>query len=485
LRTFRAALAYLDQYANYELNRTVRYVPETFNLSRIEQLLDRLGNPHRAFKVVHVAGTKGKGSTCRMIESVLSAAGYRTGLYTSPHLHTFRERIQVGRGRATWGVNGMALGTGGATSDTGGMAPGTGGVTPPLLIERDEVAALVDELEPHIVAVPGLTYFEIVTAMGFLYFARQQVEIAVVEVGLGGRLDATNIVTPQVSVITSLSYDHTAWLGDTLSQIASEKAGIIKPGIPVVSAPQQPEALDVIEHTCAGKKSPLVLVGRDWLYAPGRIEQDGQWFARVRPGWYSSFLPLPEFYWLPLLGRHQIVNATVALAALDVLGSQRWTISPVARERGLREVRWPARIEVLSREPLVVIDGAHNGESAQRLHAALQEWFPDRKWTLVFGASSDKDLAGMLDVWVPMSSRVVLTRAHGRRAADVERLSELAAERGAQVEVADSVAQSLDLALLNAHQQSGVIITGSLFVAAEAEEAWAERVGAPPFETDS
>ena len=459
MRTYHEALTYLDQYANYELNRSVPYSPETFNLSRIEQLLDRLGNPHRTFKVVHVAGTKGKGSTCRMIESVLSAAGYRTGLYTSPHLHTFRERIQVG----------------------------AGGVTPPRLIERDTVAALVDELEPHVVAVPGLTYFEIVTAMGFLYFARQHVEMAVVEVGLGGRLDATNIVTPQVSVITSLSYDHTAWLGNTLAQIAFEKAGIIKPGVPAVSAPQPPEALEVIERTCAERKSPLVLVSRDWLYAPGRIEQDGQWFARLRPDWYKSFLPQPEFYWIPLLGRHQIVNATVALAALGVLRSQRWTISPPAMERGLREVRWLARMELLSREPLVVVDGAHNGESAQRLQAALQEWFPDRKWALVFGASSDKDLAGMLDALVPISSRVILTRAHSRRAADVERLSELAAARGArgaQVEIADSVTQSLDLALRDADEQSGVIITGSLFVAAEAEEAWAARVGAPPFETD-
>jgi dihydrofolate synthase/folylpolyglutamate synthase len=470
MRTYRQALAYLDQYANYELNRSVQYAPETFNLSRIEQLLDRLGNPHRAFQTVHVAGTKGKGSTCRMIESVLSAAGYRTGLYTSPHLHTFRERIQVGRGRVTSGM--------------GGAISGTGGVTPPLLIGREEVAALADELEPHIVAVPGLTYFEIVTAMGFLYFARQQVEMAVVEVGLGGRLDATNVVTPQVSVITSLSYDHTAWLGNTLAQIAFEKAGILKPGVPAVSAPQQPEALEVIECACAETKSPLTLVGRDWLYAPGRIEQDGQWFARVRPDWYKSFLPQPEFYWIPLLGRHQIVNATVALAVLDLLRSQHLTIRAEAVERGLRDVRWPARMEVLSRQPLVVADGAHNGESAQRLQAALREWFPDRKWTLVFGASADKDLAAMLDALVPVSSRVILTRAHSRRAADVERLSELAAERGAPVEMADSVARSLDLALTDADEQSGVIITGSLFVAAEAEEAWAARVGAAPYETD-
>jgi dihydrofolate synthase/folylpolyglutamate synthase len=441
------------------LNRSVRYAPETFNLLRIEQLLNRLGDPHRAFKVVHVAGTKGKGSTCRLIESVLSTAGYRTGLYTSPHLHTFRERIQVGRG----------------------------GGNPPVLISRGEVAALVDELEPHVATVPGLTYFEIVTAMGLLYFARQHVEMAAVEVGLGGRLDATNIVTPQVSVITSLSYDHTAWLGNTLAQIAFEKAGIIKPGVPAVSAPQPPEALDVIERTCADKASPLVLVGRDWLYAPGRIEQDGQWFARVRPEWYKNFLPQPEFYWIPLLGRHQIVNATVALAALDVLRSQHLTISPKAVEWGLRDVRWPARLEVLSREPLVLVDGAHNGESAQRLQAALQEWFPGQKWTLVFGASFDKDLAAMLDALVPMSSRVILTRAHSRRAADVEQLSELAtarSARGAQVEVADSVTQSLGLALRDAGEQSGVIVTGSLFVAAEAEEAWAAHVGAPPFETD-
>jgi dihydrofolate synthase/folylpolyglutamate synthase len=347
------------------------------------------------------------------------------------------------------------------------------------------VAALVDELEPHIAAVPGLTYFEIVTAMGFLYFARQKVEMAVIEVGLGGRLDATNVVTPEVSVVTSLSYDHTAWLGNTLAQIAFEKAGIIKPGMPAVSAPQQPEALQVIERVCAEKQSALVLVGRDWLYAPGRIEHDGQWFARMRPEWYNSFMPQPEFFWIPLPGRHQIVNAAVALSVLDVLRSQHLILGPEAVERGLREVRWPARIEVLSREPLVVVDGAHNGESAQRLQAALREWFPDRKWTLVFGASADKDLAAMLDALVPVSSRVILTRAHSRRAADVERLSELAAERGAPVEVADGVARSLDLALTAADGRSGVIITGSLFLAAEAEEAWAAHVGAAPYDTDN
>jgi dihydrofolate synthase/folylpolyglutamate synthase len=450
LRTYHEALAYLDQHANYELDRSVQYAPETFNLSHIEQLLERLGNPHRQFPSVHVAGTKGKGSTCRMIESVLRAAGYRTGLYISPHLHTFRERIQVSGG----------------------------------LIAREQVAALVDELEPHVTSVPGLTYFEIVTAMGLLYLARQQVDVAVIEVGLGGRLDATNVITPQASVITSLSFDHTAWLGDTLDKIAFEKAGIIKPGVPVISAPQQPDALAVIERVAAERKSPLVLVGRDWLYAPGRMEPDGQWFTRVRPDWYKSFWPSPEFYWIPLLGRHQIVNATVALAALDMLRDTHLEISPDAVKEGLRSTQWPARLEVLSREPLVVTDGAHNGESAERLRAALLEWFPDRHWTLIFGASSDKDFGAMFQALLPMSSSAIMTRAHTARAADVERLAELAAPYKTRVEVAGSVADALDLALCDGDALTGIIITGSLFIAAEAEEAWAARVGAPPFETD-
>ena len=450
MRTYREALTYLDQFANYELNRSVPYAPKTFDLARIEQLLSRLGNPHRSLKIVHVAGTKGKGSTCRMIESVLRAAGYRTGLFISPHLHTFCERIQV----------------------SGSM------------IERDEVAALVDEIEPHVAAVPGLTWFEIVTAMGLLYFARQQVDVAVIEVGLGGRLDATNVVTPLVSVITSLSFDHTAWLGNTLAQIASEKAGIVKPGVPVVSAPQKDEALDVIERVCGESKSPLTLVGRDWLYAPGQIEPGGQWFARLRPDWYQSFWPQPEFYWIPFLGRHQIVNATTALAVLDQLHAQCLSISPDAVEQGLRSVHWPARMEVLSREPLVVTDGAHNGESAQRLEVALHEWFPGRKWVLIFGASSDKDFAAMFDALLPMTSRVILTRARTARAADPERLAELVTARGKQVEMAESVADALNLALRGADDGAGVFVTGSLFVAAEAEAAWAARTGAPMPETD-
>ncbi len=450
MRTYEQALDFLNQYINYEKTRSVKYEQGTFKLSRMQVLLERLGNPQQAFKIVHVAGTKGKGSTCAMVESVLRAAGYRTGLYISPHLHTLRERIRV----------------------SGQM------------IEPGEVAALMDEIEPHLEAVPGITWFEVITAMGLWYLARKHVDVAVVEVGLGGRLDATNVVTPAVSVITSLSFDHMAWLGDTLGQIASEKAGIIKPRAPVVSAPQHPEALEVVERVAAERGSALTLVGRDWLYAPGQIGPHGQWFARLRPAWYEDFEPAPEFHWIPLLGRHQIVNASVALSALDTLRQAGLVFTPDAVERGLRTVEWPGRMQVLSREPLVVTDGAHNGESAQRLAATLREWFPGRDWTLVFGASSDKDFAAMFDALLPLAGHTVLTRAHTVRAADVELLTQLATARGARVEMAADVAEALDLALAAPGGHRGVVVTGSLFVVAEAEIAWARRIGGPLPETD-
>ncbi len=232
---YREAIEYLHSLTDYEKRRIERYSPQTLDLSRVERLLESLGNPHRAYRSVHIAGTKGKGSTSAMIEAVLRAAGYRTALYTSPHLHTFRERIRIG----------------------------------PDPIAREEVVALVEELRPLIARVPGVTTFEAITAMAFAYYARKQVEVAVVEVGLGGRLDATNVLLPEVSVITSLSLDHTYLLGDTLPQIAAEKAGIIKPGTPVVTAPQRLEALAVIEETARQKRAPLTVVGRDWAWEAG------------------------------------------------------------------------------------------------------------------------------------------------------------------------------------------------------------------------
>jgi len=440
---YTETIAYLYSLADYEKTRIERYTPETLDLSRVERLLAAVGNPHTCFPAVHIAGTKGKGSTAAMSEACLRASGYRTGFYTSPHMHTFRERIQVDRRK----------------------------------IAREEVIALVEEVRPLIERTPGVTYFEAITAIGFLHFARSKVEVAVVEVGLGGRLDATNVLTPEVSVITSLSLDHTYLLGNTLAEIAREKAGIIKPGIPAVSAPQRAEAIKVLEAVSQERGSSLTEVGRDWDYDPGSADLDGQAFtARRITGGGSE---LDGEYWIPLLGRHQLENATNAIAALDIMHQRGFHIPIEAVHEGLRSVCWPGRLEILSRKPLVVVDGAHNSYSAQVLRRALEEWFPDRRWMLVFGASADKDIAGMLKVLLPISEYTIVTRSDHPRAASPVELADVVAAVGGGAEVSVNVRKSLRRGLALMDPASGLLVTGSTHLVADVHEEWARYTGAP------
>jgi len=446
--TYREAIEYLHSLTDYEKRRIERYTPETLDLSRVERLLEMLGNPHRTCQSVHIAGTKGKGSTAAMVESVLRVAGYRTGLYTSPHLHTFRERIRVGGN----------------------------------LISRGDVVALVKEIQPLVAQVPGVTTFEAITAMAFAYFARQGVEALVAEVGLGGRLDATNVLLPEVAVITSLSLDHTYLLGDTLPEIAREKAGIIKPGVPVVSAPQRPEAIHVIEEIAQRREAALVEVGRDWVWDPGPFDLKGQFFSvrRVK----SREDPLAGEYWIPLLGRHQLENATTAVATLQVLRERGFDLPRPVVEEGLRSVEWPGRMEVLSREPPVVVDCAHNPYSAGVLRRAMEEWFPGVEWVLIFGASADKDIAGMLRALLPIVDYLIVTRSeHPRAAAPIE-LADIAASVGRGAEVTVNVRRAFRRALSVMEPGSGILVTGSIFLVAEAREAWAEQNGHPMPEND-
>ena len=440
---YTETIAYLYSLADYEKVRIERYTPETLDLSRVERLLAAVGNPHTRFPTVHIAGTKGKGSTAAMSEACLRAAGYRIGFYTSPHMHTFRERIQVDRRK----------------------------------IAREEVVALVEEVRPLIERTPGVTYFEAITAIGFLHFARSKVEVAVVEVGLGGRLDATNVLMPEVSVITSLSLDHTYLLGNTLAEIAREKAGIIKPGIPAVSAPQRAEAIKVLEAVSQERGSSLTEVGRDWDYDPGSADLDGQAFtARRITGGGSE---LDGEYWIPLLGRHQLENATNAIAALDIMRQRGFHIPIEAVHEGLRSVCWLGRLEILSRKPLVVVDGAHNSYSAQVLRRALEEWFPDQRWVLIFGASADKDVAGMLKVLLPISEYTIVTRSdHPRAAAPVE-LADVVAAVGGGAEVSVNVRKSLRRGLALMDPASGLLVTGSTHLVADVHEEWARYTGAP------
>ena len=439
--TYQQALDYIYSFVDYEKKVADRYAPARFDLGRMERLLALLGDPHRRYPSVHIAGTKGKGSTAAMIASILGTAGYRAGLYTSPHLHTYRERIRV--------------------NDR--------------LISEEEVVALVEQLRPLVDQIEGITTFEITTALGFLYLAQQGVDVAVLEVGLGGRLDATNVVRPRVAIITSLSLDHTALLGETVAQIAREKAGIIKEGVPVVSAPQPPEALSVIEEVCRERGAPLTLVGRDWTWQAREASLEGQKFTVRGPR--SEVRSL----WIPLLGRHELINATVAVATIHLLQEQGVVVPPEAVAEGLRRVRWPGRLEILNRRPLLVVDGAHNADSARRLAEALGEYFAYRRLILVFGASADKDIVGMLRELMPRAGALILTQARHPRAADPKWLREQALACGAnppgEVVVVTPVAAALERALALAGKDDLICFTGSLFVVAEAREAWAERRG--------
>jgi dihydrofolate synthase/folylpolyglutamate synthase len=438
------ALGYIYGFTDYEKRGFAAYRPEFYDLDRVRHLLALLGNPQQAFQSVHIAGTKGKGSTAAMVESILRAAGYRTGLYTSPHLHTFRERIQAGGE----------------------------------LISEADVTRMVGDMQSLVAQVPEITTFEVMTALAFAWFAEQGVEYAVLEVGLGGRLDATNVIVPEVAVITSISYDHTAILGDTLSLIAAEKAGIVKPGVPVVSAPQAAEALAVIEAVCHQSQAPLMLVGRDWTWELGEARGglEGQAFA-VRRG-----SKVWQGLWIPLLGEHQVVNATTALATLWLLREAGVRMPEAAMRRGLRSLQWPGRIEILGRAPLVVADSAHNGDSAKKLVAALQAHCDFRRLIVVWGASADHATPELIEALLAEADRAIAARTQHPRAADPAWLQAQAAVLGFQVEMAPSVAQALVLALDGAGPDDLICCTGSVFVAAEARAAWfaLQGLSAPP-----
>ncbi|MFN8482678.1 MAG: folylpolyglutamate synthase/dihydrofolate synthase family protein [Anaerolineae bacterium] len=409
------------------------HAPER-TLEPMRRALAAMGNPHQRFKSVHIAGSKGKGSISAMLASVLDAAGYRVGLYTSPHLHSYRERMQLN------------------------------GVLP----SEADIVALFEARRGLFDTMPELITFELTTLMAFDTFAQHGVEIAVVEVGLGGRLDSTNVILPEVSVIAALSLEHTAILGDTIEKIAFEKAGIIKPGIPVVLAPNPPAATAVVAAIAEERGAPLLRVGADIPYRLGEATPHGQAFEVRR--W-------PEGPWqretIPLLGEHQAVNAACVVGAVDVLGRRAIPVSDVALTRGLGEVRWPARLEVLGHDPLVVVDGAHTPESAAHAVAALRRHLAFDRLLLVFGALSDKDVGGMLDALLPAASAVVVTRSRYPRALDGAALAALAEARGVTpAAVTDDVPQGLAAALALAGPRDLVLVTGSLFVAAAAREAW-------------
>jgi dihydrofolate synthase/folylpolyglutamate synthase len=438
------ALAYLYSLTDYEKEGFAAYAPEFYNLERMLRLLGLLGMPQSRYRAVHIAGTKGKGSTAAMIESVLRAAGYQTGLYTSPHLHTFRERIQV-RG---------------------------------VLIPETDVIRLVRDMQPLASQVAEITTFEVMTGMAFAWFAEQAVEWAVLEVGLGGRLDATNVITPQVSVITSVSRDHMAVLGETLAEIAGEKAGIIKPGVPVVSAPQAGEALEVIEAVCAREGAPLTVLGHDWTWEAVPSSGGGQAFSLYHGGHVMPGLAIP------LLGAFQVENAATAVAALSVLQEQGLVVPQDAIREGLWAVDWPGRMEVLARGPLVIADSAHNGDSARKLIAALKSSFEYQRLFVILGASADHLTPGLLGAVRDAADRGIATQSQHPRAAPPGLIVERSAGLGFSLTPSQSVSEALGMALGEAGPDDLICCTGSVFVAAEAREEMFARQGRATYPPD-
>lgn len=450
---YQAALEYLYSFVDFSLLHQPQISPDHFNLDRMRQFARLLGDPQKAYPIVHVAGTKGKGSVSALCASALRAAGYTAGLYTSPHLDDYAERIQVD------------------------------GVP----IPHADLVSLVEELKPWIVQVPNLSTFEITTALAFLYFARRGVDAAVIEVGLGGRLDATNIVTPIVSVITSISYDHTQLLGSTLAEIAIEKAGIIKPGRPVVLAPQPLEAYQAVEHIAHQRSAPLYRVGKDYLYTPLKSSLEHQSFivwsavggaqpeAAYTAGEEQNQEPLKLT--IPLLGAHQVDNAATAYVALQVAAQVGLFITDDQIVDGFRQVVWQGRFEILQRDPFVVIDCAHNRDSALHLRQTLDTYLPGKPVTLIFGASEDKDIAGMFAELLPRVERVVVVKSFHPRAADPHRLEALVRQYDRPVTIIPDVADALRQTLSLARPEEVILVAGSIFVAAGARIAWLKQYG--------
>jgi dihydrofolate synthase / folylpolyglutamate synthase len=455
LDDYQESLDFLYGRLDYEWLGMPRALHE-LRLGRMRRLLRRLGDPQDALRIVHVAGTKGKGSTSAMLAAALSASGVRTGLFCSPHLHRLEERFSID-GRAASPEELVAL---------------TEAIRP--------VVADLDE-EHFAKARRGPTFFEITTAMGLLHYARRKTGAVVLEVGMGGRLDSTNVVHPLLAVVTSISYDHTRQLGSTLGAIATEKAGILKRGRPAVSGVRGHEARAAVARVARQRHVPLRELGVDFQY---EYQPPAPPLSRPTPGrvsvrtWRADWGTIG----LPLLGAHQAQNAAIALASLDALAEQGIVVTREDVVRGFAGLRWPARVEVLGESPWLVIDGAHNVASAEALVETLCLCFPPTTRTLVFGTTRDKDLHGQLRTLLPLFDTLVVTRyvENPRSVAPEEIAEAIRAIDGRSASVAADPAEALAAARSASPPEGLICVTGSLFLAAEARAVVLNRSDPAP-----
>ena len=450
---YEGAVAYLDALLKMRTSVPGIY-DRAVHLSRERMLLRQWGDPHLAYPTAHVTGTSGKGSTATMLASIFEAAGYRTGLYTSPYLQAYTEKIRIGD----------------------------------VYLAIADFAVLIAELRGHVayLVADGThgppTYFEATAALAFTAFQRAAVDIGVIEVGVGGRYDATNVIQPSVSVITNVGYDHIATLGPTLHDIAFHKAGIVKPGVPAVTAATVPEAYRVIRYECEANNAPLttVVVGdvsspastattmRATIHALGT---DGARFSLAHGDWH-----LDDAH-IALLGAHQVTNAATAAAAARALTATGWAISDDAIRTGLEQAFLPGRLELLQRgpgQPTVIVDGAHNPDKARSLVAALDMLFPGKRVTLVLGMVADKDTRAMLDIFLPTAAHVVTTQAAltHRATTPADALAEAARTHGLPATAVPDVEQAITTALDLAGPDGVVCATGSLYLVGAVRRHW-------------
>lgn len=422
-------------------NDTIKYLQslEKFGiklgLKNIRTLSKLLGEPHKALKAIHVAGTNGKGSVAAMIGNILEHAGYRVGVYTSPHLSRFTERITI---------NGKE-------------------------ISEDKVVEATNTIKTFAERTAEITgghptFFEFTTAMMFKYFKEEHVDFAVLEVGMGGRLDATNIVSPLVSVITNVTLEHTQYLGKTVEKIAFEKAGIIKRKVPVVTAVDAPRALSVIKNICKKRECELFTAGKEVKFRAVNHNLNGQSLE------VSGLSRQYKNIFIPLLGKHQIVNAATAIASIELL-QKNYSISREAIRKGLANVKWPGRLEIVKKKPLIILDCAHNPGAAKTLRTFLEKFSQSRKIILVIGISSDKDILAIVSELAPISELVIATRSKViDRAADAEYIAKEILNYKTAVTIVKNVNSAVEHAISLAGMNDIICITGSIFVVGEARD---------------
>jgi len=444
VNSYSKALRFLNTLNDYERLRIVRYNTETFNLDRMRSLLKKLGNPQNKFRSVHIAGTKGKGSTCYMVAAMLQACGYKVGLYTSPHLVDIRERIQI---------NGE-------------------------MISRPDFARSAKSMEQIVAhSRPVPTYFDVLTAMAFKYFAEEKVDIAVIETGLGGRLDSTNVITPEVTAITSISRDHMAQLGPTVRHIATEKAGIFKAGIPAVSVIQDPDAQAALKLVADKVGAPLDICGQtvefSYRFESSRMLGPHNRVCLTTPN--SKF----EHLAVPMIGEHQAINCGLALCILDKLKTRGIAINDARAMEGLSKVSVPGRMEMLNPEPRIIADGAHNAASLDAMLRAIGQHIPYDSMVLIFGCCGDKDVSGMLERITSGADKVIFTRVDNIRSADPNELAARYVELyGKMAQVAENLEEALGIANRAVTKEDLICITGSFFLVGEAKKLFAAKAAA-------